>query len=190
MFFPANWKCLRSIDFGYRNPFVCQWWAVDTDDRMYLYREIYMTGRTVRAHAEQINYLSEGEVYVDTLSDHDASDRATLEEHGIYTTAARKDVTTGIEAVQERLRIQGDGKPRLYFMRDSLVEVDVSLRERFKPTCTEEEILAYVYPDVKEGKTDDERPVKVDDHGMDAMRYAVMGLENVSTFTTGSKRYI
>jgi len=35
---PAEWRRFRSIDFGYTNPFVCQWWAIDGDGRMYLYR--------------------------------------------------------------------------------------------------------------------------------------------------------
>lgn len=33
---PADWRRIRSIDFGYSNPFVCQWWAMDHDGRMYL----------------------------------------------------------------------------------------------------------------------------------------------------------
>jgi hypothetical protein len=49
---PADWRRIRSIDFGYTNPFVCGWWAIDPDGRMYLYREIYRTpahGRRPRA---------------------------------------------------------------------------------------------------------------------------------------------
>ena len=34
---------------GYTNPFVCQWWALDQDGRMYRYREIYMSKRTVKS---------------------------------------------------------------------------------------------------------------------------------------------
>ena len=29
------------VDFGYTNPFTCQWWAMDHDGRLYLYREIF-----------------------------------------------------------------------------------------------------------------------------------------------------
>ena len=81
---PADWRRIRVIDFGWTHPFVCQWWAIDGDGRMYLYREIYMTGRTVRVHAAQINQLSAGETYESTITDHDAEDRATLDESGIF----------------------------------------------------------------------------------------------------------
>src|SRR5205085_3993146 len=60
---PADWWRLRSIDFGYVNPFVCQWWAVDPDDVMHLYREIYHTERTVHTHAAHILELSGDESY-------------------------------------------------------------------------------------------------------------------------------
>jgi len=58
---PDDWRRFRAIDFGYTNPFCCQWWAVDGDGRMYLYREVYMTRRTVREHARTIAEYSDGE---------------------------------------------------------------------------------------------------------------------------------
>ena len=30
-----------SVDFGFTNPIVIQWWAEDPDGRLYLYRELY-----------------------------------------------------------------------------------------------------------------------------------------------------
>jgi phage terminase large subunit len=180
---PEDWPRYRCIDFGFRNPFVCAWWAVDHDGNMYRYREIYMTERTVRAHAEQINKLSEGESYVANIADHDASDRATLAENGIHTVAANKDILAGIEKVQQRLVVKENGKPGIFFLRDSLVEVDESLKSRYKPTCTEEEFPGYVFPERKEGRADDEKPVKVDDHGMDEVRYMVMYLDSGTKFS-------
>ncbi len=174
---PPHWARYRVIDFGYRNPFVCQWWALDEDGRMYLYREIYMTGRTVKVHAQQISALSAGERYVATVADHDASDRATLQENGIKTIAAKKDVQLGIEKCQERLKVQGDGRPRVFILRDSLVETDYALESARRPIQTADEFAGYVFPDTKEGKSDDENPVKVDDHGLDDWRYLTMHLD-------------
>ncbi len=171
---PADWRRFRVIDFGYTNPFVCQWWAQDNDGRLYRYRELYMTGRTVRAHAAQINALSSGEQIETTIADHDAEDRATLAEHGIFTTAAEKAITTGIQAVSERLAVAGDGRARLFFMRDALVEADDTLEERKLPTCTEEEIEGYAWPKAADGKPIKEQPVKENDHGVDALRYLAM----------------
>lgn len=175
-----SWRKIRSIDFGYTNPFVCQWWAIDPDGRMCLYRELYMSGRTVAYHSAQINILSSGEWYEASVADHDAEDRATLAEHGIYTQPAAKAVSVGIQKVQERLRVAGDGKPRLFILRDCKVERDEPLHEARKPTSTEEEIEGYIWAQFHDGKPNKEEPVKLNDHGCDAMRYAVMQIDGGS----------
>lgn len=174
---PRHWLRYRVVDFGYTNPFVCLWIAVDPDGCMYVYREIYMSGRLVEDHAKDILRYSEGEKMATTVRDHDAEDGATLERHGIPTTAAHKDVTTGIQAVQSRLRLQPNGKRRVYFFRNALVETDQSLVVKKKPTCTIEEFGGYVWND----KVKKEEPVKRDDHGMDTLRYGVMYLDNPNT---------
>lgn len=169
---PDDWRAICSIDFGYTNPFVCQWWAIDHDERMYLYREIYMTRRTVRVHAEKIKDLTDRSIEM-IVADHDAEDRATLEENEIYTDIADKRVMPGIQAVQERLKVQPDGKPRLFLMRGATVEMDWRLEDEKRPISTLEEFPAYVWND----KVTKDEPVKMNDHGMDALRYAVMYLD-------------
>ncbi len=173
-----DWPRYRSVDFGYTNPFVCKWWAIDPDGRAYSYREIYETKRLVEDLAKEIVALSEGERITETVADHDAEGRATLQRHGVPTVAADKSVLTGIEAVQKRLRIQGDGKPRLFEMRDSLVRMDQDLAQRRKPTCTAEEYPGYIWQPVSEGRAAKEEPVKDGDHGIDTTRYMIMRLDN------------
>lgn len=170
---PELKRRFRVIDFGYTNPFVCQWWGMDGDGRLYLYREIYRTQRTVKVHAEQINRLSAGERIEATIADHDAEDRATLRENGIATVAAKKDIRVGIDAVTERLKVAGDGKPRLFVVRGALVERDESLAEAGSPSSTEAEFPAYVWPKGVDGKPKKEEPVDLDNHGMDCVRYLV-----------------
>jgi phage terminase large subunit len=172
---PKEWRRFRAIDFGFVNPFVCGWWAMDHDDNLYLYRELYMAGRTVAVHAAQINQLSQGESYEATVADHDTENRATLAANGIRTVAARKDVSSGIQAVQERLKVNPvTKKPRLFILRDALVEMDRTLREAYKPTCTAEEFDGYVWQPGLDGRPLKEQPVKVNDHGLDMLRYMVM----------------
>lgn len=186
---PKEWRRIRAIDFGYTNPFVCQWWAIDGDDRMYLYREIYMSQVIVEDHAKKIKELEywlieneEGEPEKNpdkekietSVSDHDAEDRATLDRYGIATRPATKAVSPGIQAVEKRLVIAGDKKARLFLMRGSLVEQDRRLFDKRKPTSTLEEIEGYVWPKSNDGRPVKEAPVKENDHGMDAMRYGVM----------------
>lgn len=167
-----------AIDFGFTNPFVCQWWGVDYDGRLYLYREIYYTQRTVKVHAEQINKLRVGEHIETFICDHDAEDRATLRENGINSIAAKKAIRPGIDAVIERLKVQGDGKPRLFVMEDALVEPDLSLREGGLPTCTLDEFGSYSWAEKKPDKNDKEEPVDAYNHGLDSLRYMVMQLDN------------
>lgn len=172
---PQSWPRLWVVDFGYTNPFVFQAWARDPDGRLYRYREIYKTQTLVEDHAQAMRNACLGEPYpVAIVCDHDAEDRATLEKYlGMWTTAAYKAVSPGIQAVQRRLRVAGD-RPRLFLLRDSLVEKDAALVEAHKPTCTEEEIESYVWASgVSKGRNEPDRPVKLDDHGVDALRYCV-----------------
>jgi len=178
---PDDWTRIRAIDFGYTNPFCCQWWAIDGDYRMYLYREIYMSRLLVEDAAVIINRLSESESIYATVADHDAEDRATLERHGIPTVPAMKAVSPGIQAVQSRLRKAGDGKPRLFIFRGALVEVDQTLRDVHKPLCTDEEFDSYIWRPTKDGTPNKEDPLKKDDHGMDTMRYAVCLVDGVTS---------
>jgi PBSX family phage terminase large subunit len=177
---PAEWRRIRVVDFGYTHPFVCQWWAIDPDGRMYLYREIYMTQRTVKVHAAAIHALSTGERYEATIADHDAEDRATLAENGIKTIAAQKAVSPGLQAVETRMKLAGDSRPRLVVMRDTVTERDESLVEHRKPLSTEQEFEMYVWPKDAGGKTVKEAPIKENDHGMDAMRYAVAYIDKIN----------
>ena len=178
---PKEWRRYRAIDFGFNNPFVCHWWAEDPDGNLYLYREIYHTKRIVSVHAKQINTLSEGETYEATVADHDAEDRATLAAEGIDTEAAWKEVSPGIQAVQRRLKVGENGKARIYILRDSLVEADEALlaAPNKPPVCTEQEFEVYIWAKNQDGKPIKEEPQKLNDHGMDAMRYLVARVEHL-----------
>ncbi len=178
---PPSWRRFRSIDFGYTNPFVCQWWAVDGDGRMYLYREIYKTKTIVEDHAREIKRLEKemGDHVSETVADHDAEDRATADRHGVASAGATKDITVGIQAVANRLRKAGDGKPRLFVFRDARAHPpDDGLSDAKHPTCTAEEWDGYCWQPDKDGKPVKEEPVDVDNHGMDATRYAAMHLDS------------
>lgn len=191
-YIPKEWTRYWSIDFGHTNPFVLQCWAEDPDGRLILYREIYQTRRLVEDHVETIMRKvlkrpekQQGEAWRGewveprpraVICDHEAEDRATFERHsGLSTVAAHKSVSTGIEAVKARLRVAGDGKPRLMIMRDARMHhADSDLVDGHLPTCTLEEIPGYVWA-VKPGNAQGlkEEPVKENDHGEDAKRYLV-----------------
>lgn len=174
---PEFVRRFRVVDFGYANPFVCQWWGMDTDGRMYRYRELYVTRQLVEDLTPRIVKLSEGEYIEATIADHDAEDRATMERHGIVTQPAVKDVSPGIQAVKMRMKVQKDGKPRIFYKRNALVEIDPLLEADRLPTCTEDELPGYAWSKTPDGKPNKEQPVKMNDHGCDTTRYGVMYLD-------------
>jgi phage terminase large subunit len=178
---PQDWPRYLAVDFGFRNPLCAAWWTEDPDGRLYLYKEIYQTGLLVEDAAAKIAKMMKTQHgpeprFQAVICDHDAEDRATLERHlGYSTTAANKTVSEGIQAVQERLRVQADGKPRLYLCRDAVADRDQSLADAGKPSSTVDEITGYIWdPSAAPGSggaTQREVPLKKDDHGMDQMRY-------------------
>lgn len=175
---PKDWPRYWAVDFGFNNPFVCQFWTADPDGRLFLYRERYHTRSTVEENADAILAMMHGKSVEPRpqfiVTDHDMSGRQVLERKlGMTTVAAKKDVLEGIDAVKARLKIRGDGRPGLYVCRDALRDRDLELSDARKPCCTQDEMVEYVW-DQRTGK---EQPLKMNDHGMDAMRYLVAQLD-------------
>ena len=212
---PENWVRFRSIDFGYSNPFVCQWWAevppdeeydADLDENpldscncpdddfhdlislhhysrclhnsvkgFYLYREIYMTRRIVELHATDI--LRFREPILDTFADHDAEDRATLEEHGVLTVLSNKEISLGIQTVTRMI-----DENKVHIFEGCQVEHDTYLEGVRLPQSTMAEIGNYRWRPALGNVNQKEVPLGRDDHGMDAMRYLFHSLFGHETF--------
>lgn len=173
---PEHWTRLRSIDFGYNNPFVCLWLALSPDDELYLYREIYETARLVSDLADEITALTGHERIVVTVADHDVENRAELNRRGVPTVPAIKRIQEGISEVRARLAADRRGRSRLYVLRDSTVRTDARLAAQGAPTSTREEFAVYRYGESAVAST--EAPLDLHDHGMDALRYACMYLRH------------
>ncbi len=193
---PADWRRIWVVDFGYVHPFVWQDWASDPDGKAVLVQEIHKSGTLVEDHARTIRELC-GWGSIDPLTgraqpyrgpevkgwlakrpsivlcDHDAEDRATLDRHlGIPTRPANKNVKDGLQVTAARFRLDGQGRPRIGFMRDAGRVRDLEREDQKRPTSTVAEIPGYVWND--KGK---EEPVKIDDDGCDTLRYAMMELD-------------
>lgn len=181
---PSGCRMFLAVDFGYSNAFVCQWWLVDNDGRMYLTREIHQKQVLVEDHARRIkaileeNRETEGMPFA-VVCDHDAEDRATLTKHlGLPTVAARKAVSRGVQLMQARIRPAGDGKPRLYVVKGCTLGRDLVAEAAKIPRGFLQEINGYVW--AMERGSDGipkEAPLKLHDHAMDAARYAVAHLD-------------
>jgi hypothetical protein len=130
---------------------VLQFWAKDGDGRMYLYRELYQTERLVEDvaawAAKEIEEKREPRPQA-IVCDHDPTNAASFTRHSrLHCTMADKaDMRKGIQQVQSRLRIQKDGRARLYITQGALTHApDAKLRAKGKPTSTIEEMRSYVW---------------------------------------------
>lgn len=190
---PRAWPRYLAIDFGFTNPFVCLWAALDPDGRIIIYRQIYRTKKLVEDHAKDIQiasgwfhllpqdhprYKPQPAEWADPLpreviTDHAANERMTLNRHlRMITTPAHKTILDGIQAMSARLRTAGDGRPRLQIVRDCVVERDPELVKAKLPTSMEGEFPVYIW-DVRQGRKKGEEPVDANNHAMDAGRYLV-----------------
>jgi hypothetical protein len=181
---PKDWRRIWVFDFGFKNPLVWQAWAQDHDGRLFRYKELYRTGMIVEDAAKLILKVTADEPKpIAIICDHDAEDRATLERHlGMQTKAAWKSVSPGLQAVESRLRKDSLGKARMFWLRDSLIEIDRSLLDAKKPTCSEDEFEVYIW-ETSMNRRKGEEPKKEYYHGKDAERYLVAYVDEISKLT-------
>ena len=176
---PKEWRRFITIDFGFNEPFVAAWFALDNDDHLYLYREYVKTKTLVEDHADAIAAYCADEPWPEAIiCDHDAEGRATLEKHlGRSTTAAKKEILAGIQFVESRLAVQGDGKPRFMIFRDALLFKDTNMDEDKKPIGLIEEMPEYVWLKTNPDKPK-EQPMDKNNHSCDVLRYMCVHLES------------
>lgn len=203
---PEEWDRYRAIDFGFKNPFNCQWWGVDGDGRMYLYREIYFTERTVSKHAEQIRELEHWHLMEPEL-DEDGNETGELvprvDRRGKPVPNPDREIIKGTicdHSASDRATLAEEGiatKAAKKAMSRGIQKVKdrLALAGDGKPRLfIMRGALVEEDPSLKEAnkplstvqeidgyvwsnaKTK-ETPVKEDDHGMDDIRYMAMELD-------------
>lgn len=182
----AEWTRYRAIDHGFR-VCACLWFAVDRQGDVVLYREYTGEERTIKENAVAIRRLSGHEGYARTWIDPAVLGRESAEgrrlvdlwhaeqrtagDRSLVQPALDNEVLAGIEQVWkllgERGGLQGE-RPRFRVFRSCTGFLD--------------ERRTYRFHDVKQrGDEGPVKPVKRDDHLMDAWRYAVAaGLKHVA----------
>ena len=163
---PPGAVVYKAIDFGFTNPFVCLWGALDGDGRLLVLREYYRAQATVADHAAELQAGDDdfrkqsceiGPAWADPSG---ALERKTLQESGISTQPADNRLRGGIDMVRQRLLAREDGTPGLI-----VDESCVNLLREFE---------SYEW---EESSSENERvPRKQDDHALDALRYLCVAL--------------
>jgi hypothetical protein len=189
---PATWRRVWGIDWGFVQPLVVQFWAIDPDNRMHLYREIYRTKTRVEAVAKECAALvASGEEPPPSavLADHDPECIETFRAHGRgerdgapfslpVREADKRDRDKGIQLVQGLFDVRPDGKPRIFFRPDARRHrPDPELESAGKPTGTLDELVGYTWQQPKPDSAKDE-PIAHNDHAMDAARYVAVHVNN------------
>jgi len=186
---PASWPRWRAIDYGGTAPFCCLWLAADPAQsplRVYVYREHYAAGQTLKWHCERILDLSRGEVYRGTVADpsmfaktqEEAAHRVSLADqakrHGLLLTPASNARVPGAQLVKQALLPRSDGVPGLVI---------------FGPTCPN---LVRTLPTLcHDSRVVEDVDTGQEDHGYDATRYglsAILGHGTRLRAVTGGNR--
>lgn len=142
-----------ALDEGYTNPAVILLIGEDSDKRWHIESEWYETGKlqddvVKQARALWLGKTKRGAVAVDEAA---AGLIAALNNAGLPAVGAKGRILDGIAKIQNRLVVQGDGRPRL----------TVSA----KCVNTINEFESYVW------KPEKDVPVDADNHSLGAIRY-------------------
>ena len=172
-------RFVGSIDWGFSNPMVGLIASLDGDDRVSLVDEIYQRRLKLEEFAVKLREMEKAaaaslgvEYPFDITYWCDPSDTSigagsmmqAMREMGFDVRKADNSILPGINAVQKRLEVQADGLPRLVVT----------------PACVEtiNEFEQYSYDEYDPEKPFKDKPMKMNDHAMDALRYMVMSLES------------
>jgi hypothetical protein len=166
---PNNWMRFRAADWGYSSPACCLWFAVDHDNVMYVYRELYTQRITADEFARQVLDLEYGEYIRYGILDSSTwanrgdigpSIAETMIKEGCRwrpsDRSPRSRVNGKIE-IHKRLKINEDtGEPNLYILSN----------------CKN---LLRTLPMLPLDKNNSEDvDTKAEDHAYDALRYGCM----------------
>ena len=157
-------RSLVAVDAGYTNPCVHLLLMQDSDGGLHVADEWVKTKQlepTVIEHAQE--WAGQYGVEVFVVDPSAASLIAGMRANGLHVQAANNEVFSGIQAVQARLTVAGNGQPRL------------TVDPRCENTIREFETYEW---QTRRGEVRDV-PVKAHDHCMDAIRYGIMEIDGV-----------
>lgn len=171
---------VAGVDWGFTNPGVILVAGMDGDGRCYIVEQVYHTGKTIDWWVAQAQRL--GRAYNIQKFLCDPAEPAYILDFTrgkLKAIEADNDILPGIGAVEKRFKPAKDGRPRLFFCRDSMKQPDPELQESKSPHRLEQEIESYVWPDPKPDRNPKEVPVDNCNHAMDALRYLIRYLDPV-----------
>jgi PBSX family phage terminase large subunit len=147
-----------AMDEGYTNPAVILLVGEDSDGRLHVFREWYERGKLQSAVVEQAQkWTRDKRVRLAAVDEAAAGLIADLANNNVPAVGSKGRVLDGIQSIQNRLKVAGDGRPRL--------TVD--------PSCVNviNEFESYTWKKTTSTGITKDEPQKENDHAMDALRY-------------------
>lgn len=186
---PNNWERHIRVDHGYRNPAAVLFFAISPDGECYVYKELYVREWLIKEiilgnKKENKNGVVElvrpggqfktAKIDPSTKARRGGTGESDFDEYRRHwpdslptLQLAKNDVQVGIDRVKSYLKVDAKTRKPLLYVFDTCVNLL-------------EEITTYRYPELKpqqQGvKSEDEKPIKVDDHALDALRYMIIDL--------------
>ena len=163
---PTNWPRIRAAAYGYSAPSCVLWGAIDWDNNIWVYRELYAKHLTAEQLADRILEAEQ----IDPLPHYTVLDSSCWNKTGFGPSIAEVMMRQGIRwTPSDRNRIQGKMEIHRRLADDPYTKEP---RVRFFSTC--QNIVKQV-AGIPLSKTNSEDvDTKAEDHAYDALRYMMM----------------
>jgi len=156
---------IAGVDWGYSNPTALLIIGINSDDQLHVLREWYKTHQTIDEIITAAKALHKQTKITRWYCDPSEPSFITqFNRAGLRAVPAKNEVMPGINAVAGKLK-----EPSLFINK----------------TCENliKEFHNYQYPDKKDDRNQKEEPMKVNDHALDALRYAVYNFKPYNPIT-------
>jgi hypothetical protein len=172
---PSNWYRYRAIDHGMRNPTAAVFVAVSPSGTFYIYDEYYRPG-LAQVHAENISKMHPTDRFVYTLIDPSAFNKDSTSgespahqyyDKGVNVVKAPSNAVSGVVVVKKYLQqIDAEtGKPRILINPARCPNLVREMKQY---------IWDEVSPSRRAVRNEPEKPRKLNDHILDALKYLIV----------------
>ena len=163
---PTNWPRIRAADYGYASPSCVLWGAIDWDDNIWIYRELYVKQHTAEQLADKILEVEQ----TDPQPHYTVLDSSCWNKTGFGPSIAETMVRLGVRWIpSDRNRLQGKMEVHRRLADNPLTTLP---RIRIFNTCSNTIRQLAGIPLSKTNSEDVD--TKAEDHAYDALRYMVM----------------
>ena len=163
---PTNWPRIRAADYGYASPSCVLWGAIDWDNNIWVYKELYAKHLTAEQLADKILEMEE----LDPLPHYNVLDASCWNKTGFGPSIAETMMRAGVRwTPSDRNRLQGKMELHRRLSDDPYTKEP---RLRIFATCKHTVAQMSGIPLSKTNSEDVD--TKAEDHAYDALRYMVM----------------